>query len=89
MFAFDGNTGNENLPHNFEENNIVVYTGTHDNDTVVGYFRDKTEYELAYLYEYLNIGSKEEIPERLNPSGLFKHSGCGNYSDAGYFTAWQ
>ncbi len=24
MFAFDGNTGNENLPHNFEENNIVV-----------------------------------------------------------------
>lgn len=65
MFAFDGNTGNENLPHNFEENNIVVYTGTHDNDTVVGYFRDKTEYELAYLYEYLNIGSKEEIPDAL------------------------
>ena len=65
MFAFDGNTGNENLPHNFEENNIVVYTGTHDNDTIVGYFRDKTEYELAYLYEYLNIGSKEEIPDAL------------------------
>ena len=65
MFAFDGNTGNENLPHNFEENNTVVYTGTHDNDTIVGYFRDKTEYELAYLYEYLNIGSKEEIPDAL------------------------
>ena len=51
MFAFDGNTGNENLPHNFEENNIVVYTGTHDNDTVVGYFRDKTEYEpVSYTH---------------------------------------
>lgn len=63
MFAFDGDTANENLPHNFEESNQVFYTGTHDNDTIVGYFRDKTEYELAYLYEYLNISSKEEIPD--------------------------
>ena len=31
----------------------------------MGHFRDKTEYELAYLYEYLNISSKEEIPDAL------------------------
>ena len=30
-----------------------------------GYFRDKTDYELAYLYEYLNIKYKEEIPDAL------------------------
>lgn len=63
LFAFDGSTANEHLPHNYQDKNCVVYAGTHDNDTVVGYFRDKTEYELAYLYEYLNITSKEEIPD--------------------------
>ena len=63
LFAFDGNTANEHLPHNFQTTNCIVYAGTHDNDTVVGYFRDKTEYQLAYLYEYLNISSKEELPD--------------------------
>lgn len=63
LFAFDGNTANEHLPHNYRDTNCVVYAGTHDNDTIVGYFRDKTEYELAYLYEYLNISSKEELPD--------------------------
>ena len=63
MFAFDGDTANEHLPHNYTETNQVVYAGTHDNETIVGHFRDKTEYELAYLYEYMNINSKEEIPD--------------------------
>lgn len=65
MFAFDGNTANEHLPHNYTDNNIVVYAGTHDNETIVGSFHDKTEYELAYLYEYLGISGKEEIPDAL------------------------
>lgn len=65
LFAFDGNPMNEHLPHNYDNGNLVVYAGTHDNETVVGYFRDKTEYELAYLYEYLNIGNKEEIPDAI------------------------
>lgn len=65
LFAFDGNTANEFLPHNYTDTNAVVYAGTHDNDTVVGYFRDKTEYELAFLYEYLGISSKEEIPDAV------------------------
>lgn len=65
LFAFDGNTANEYLPHNYTDKNTVVYAGTHDNDTVVGYFRDKTEYELAFLYEYLGISTKEEIPDAM------------------------
>jgi 4-alpha-glucanotransferase len=39
LFAFDGTTGNPYLPHNFTEN-CIVYTGTHDNDTTVGWFLD-------------------------------------------------
>lgn len=65
LFAFDGNTANEHLPHNYEDGNLVVYAGTHDNETITGYFRDKTEYELAYLYEYLNIKRKDDIPDAI------------------------
>ena len=65
MMAFGDDTANEHLPHNYADSNLVVYAGTHDNETIVGYFRDKTDYELAYLYEYLNIRYKEEIPDAL------------------------
>lgn len=65
LFAFDGNTANEHLPHNYADQSSSVYAGTHDNETIVGYFRDKTEYELAYLYEYLGISQKSQIPDSL------------------------
>ena len=38
QFAFDGNPDNSFLPHNFETDQCVVYTGTHDNDTTMGWF---------------------------------------------------
>ncbi len=39
QFAFDGDPNNLYLPHNLERNS-VVYTGTHDNNTSVGWFHD-------------------------------------------------
>ena len=36
QFGFDGNSGNEHLPHNYPKN-CVAYIGTHDNDTFVGF----------------------------------------------------
>ena len=65
MFAFDDDTSNEYLPHNYDNTEVVVYAGTHDNDTLVGFFRNKTEFELAYLYEYLNITDRKEIPDGI------------------------
>lgn len=38
QFAFDGNAGNSFLPCNFQSPHCVVYTGTHDNETTVGWF---------------------------------------------------
>lgn len=38
QFGFDGDPGNDFLPHNYTTPNCVVYTGTHDNDTTVGWF---------------------------------------------------
>jgi 4-alpha-glucanotransferase len=37
QFAFDGNPGNPYLPHNHTEMS-VAYSGTHDNDTTLGWF---------------------------------------------------
>lgn len=37
QFAFGGDARNHDLPHNYIRNS-VVYTGTHDNDTTVGWF---------------------------------------------------
>ena len=63
LFGFDDGVDNEYLPHNFVDSNTVVYAGTHDNETIRGYYQNRPEHELAYLYEYLNIRSKEEIPD--------------------------
>ena len=41
-FAFDASGSSSYLPHNYKNPNCVVYTGTHDNDTVQGWF-DKLE----------------------------------------------
>lgn len=38
QFAFDGNNQNPYLPHNIENPNTVLYTGTHDNNTINGWF---------------------------------------------------
>jgi len=37
QFGFDGELGNIHLPHNYPPN-TVAYTGTHDNNTSVGWF---------------------------------------------------
>jgi len=37
QFAFSSDTKSIDLPHNYHRN-VVVYTGTHDNDTTVGWF---------------------------------------------------
>jgi len=41
QFAFDGNVKNSYLPHNHRPDS-VVFTGTHDNDTTVGWYLDPT-----------------------------------------------
>ena len=40
QFAFDSDETNPYLPHNFEGPDFVVYTGTHDNSTTVGWYLD-------------------------------------------------
>lgn len=65
QFAFDSGSEEEYLPHNYKSSNIIVYGGTHDNDTIVSHFGNKSEEELGFLYEYLNIQRKDEIPDAI------------------------
>ncbi|HIW02795.1 MAG TPA: 4-alpha-glucanotransferase [Candidatus Protoclostridium stercorigallinarum] len=37
QFAFGSGDGNEYLPHNYADSNCFAYTGTHDNDTLLGF----------------------------------------------------
>ncbi len=52
QFAFAGAVEERFLPHNYDHN-TVVYTGTHDNDTTLGWFRSATPAEHAHLAKYL------------------------------------
>jgi 4-alpha-glucanotransferase len=52
QFAFDGGADNPYLPHNHESNS-VVYTGTHDNDTSLGWFESLSVERQCALLDYL------------------------------------
>lgn len=54
QFAFDGNNQNPHLPHNHEFDD-VVYTGTHDNDTTLGWANNAENYNREYLQDYTGI----------------------------------
>lgn len=56
QFAFDGNPQNPFLPYNYATPNCVVYTGTHDNDTTLGWF----------LSDQLTEPLREEIKKFAN-----------------------
>jgi 4-alpha-glucanotransferase len=52
QFAFDGGADNPYLPFR-HETDAVVYTGTHDNDTTLGWFHELDEAARHHLADYL------------------------------------
>lgn len=63
QFAFDSREDSDYLPHNYGRNS-VAYTGTHDNDTTLGwYYGQLAEADREFCDRYLNLGkcSREEI----------------------------
>jgi 4-alpha-glucanotransferase len=56
QFAFSGGPDNPYLPDHYVKN-CVVYTGTHDNDTTLGWGEKLNEGERHYIYEYLGYPS--------------------------------
>lgn len=58
QFAFDSDAKNDFLPHNYPQN-CVVYTGTHDNDTTIGWYESAPEVEKHRLREYVKTDGSE------------------------------
>ncbi len=54
QFAFDGSPDNPYLPGNFGANS-VIYTGTHDNDTTLGWFSGLNEHDIERLARHADL----------------------------------
>ncbi|MBI5142130.1 MAG: 4-alpha-glucanotransferase [Nitrospirae bacterium] len=62
QFAFDSGPDNPYLAFNYESPNCVVYTGTHDNDTTVGWFRNAiSEDGRNRVREHIGNGPDDDI----------------------------
>jgi 4-alpha-glucanotransferase len=64
QFAFDGRADNPHLPANHVRNS-VAYTGTHDNDTTVGWYAGLDEPARAEVQRALELAAPPKVPEFL------------------------
>ncbi|KAF0094813.1 MAG: 4-alpha-glucanotransferase [Puniceicoccaceae bacterium 5H] len=58
QFGFGHDANSVNLPHHYPPNS-VVYTGTHDNDTTVGWLRHLTGDQRDDVYDYFQLQSDQ------------------------------
>lgn len=58
QFAFDSRDDSDYMPHNYDKH-CVVYTGTHDNDTILGWMKQAPKSSVKKAKEYLRM-TKEE-----------------------------
>lgn len=58
QFAFDSDSGNAFLPHNYSQN-CVTYTGTHDNDTTIGWYNSAPDVQQHRAREYTRSDGSE------------------------------
>lgn len=60
QFAFGDGAAHEYLPHNHRRN-LVVYTGTHDNDTAAGWFRTASPASRKHALAYLHTDARDVV----------------------------
>lgn len=58
QFAFDGNAKNPHLPYNYVKN-CVAYTGTHDNDTSLGWLQNLDYNSRQRVFKYICISEND------------------------------
>ncbi|MFC1826960.1 4-alpha-glucanotransferase [Thermodesulfobacteriota bacterium] len=67
QFAFESDEKNPYLPHNYEQINSIIYTGTHDNNTTLGWFLGNKLSDEAKIRirRYLNSHDDKHIVTEL------------------------
>ena len=68
-FGFDPNGDSEHMPHHLTVND-VVYTGTHDNPPVRGWYDTLDEEEKLFVHEYLHFDNPYEVGNELIRAAL-------------------
>lgn len=70
QFSFDSrDENNKMLPTDIEKNN-VVYTGTHDNDTVLGWYDSADKKDVAYAMRFLGAKDKYDLVDKMNECAM-------------------
>ena len=69
QFAFDESCDSGYLPHNYVKN-CVVYTGTHDNDTIIGWTETASPEEVEIAEKYLHVDENEGFNWAMMRSAL-------------------
>ena len=64
QFAFDSRENSDYLPHSYSKNS-VVYTGTHDNDTVIGWTSSAPAEDYSNAKKYLRTNDKNFPTEMM------------------------
>lgn len=62
QFGFEHDNDSSYLPHCYTEN-TVAYTGTHDNNTIVGWFGEADDQDRQFAKDYLNIRSDDDFAD--------------------------
>jgi 4-alpha-glucanotransferase len=72
QFAFGGDDTNPYLPHNIKANS-VAYTGTHDNDTTLGWYQTLDERTKNHLHSVLD-DAQPSMPQALIALTMATHA---------------
>lgn len=64
-FAFSGDSDNPYLPHNYTTDNIIVYIGTHDNETLVGSLQNCNQDDRSRLVKYYGATDEASLPSAI------------------------
>jgi 4-alpha-glucanotransferase len=74
QFAFDQFEDNPHKPANITPD-IIVYTGTHDNDTCVGWFGKLQPHERDFVFQVLDVPPTNDIARLLIETAMHSRAG--------------
>jgi 4-alpha-glucanotransferase len=69
QFAFDSREKSDYLPFRYSPNS-VVYTGTHDNDTILGWTESAPANDVTYAMHYLRAATKKDVVREMMLAAL-------------------
>ena len=64
QFAFDSREESDYLPYRYTQN-CVVYTGTHDNDTILGWCETARTEDVEQAKKYLRVSDKDSLRKEM------------------------